>query len=440
MSEVGLGVSEKPDRWRRPISPNEIIYLVRISEFCAVLVTGLSIFALIMPRVSASIFHTYISTSILGAIFSAIIFHWVGSYEIDAWSQRREALRRILVGACLTAAVLLSIGFAFKVAVIEISRLWSVAWFLSSCSALLLIRTVAIGKMRRLRAEGRFDVRVLIYGANPLGERLLQFISDSSAPMTRVVGFADDRVARTPRMIGNVPVVGGLDALEGLIRRGEVDEVVVALPWLAAERIHQIVTRLAVTPVPVRLAPDLVGFRFVHRSFRALNGLPLLEVSKRPMSRNAWINKGVLDRTVAIVATLLFLPALVLIAVAIKLDSPGPIFFRQDRIGFNNRTIRVWKFRTMRQELSQNDHIMQAQRNDPRVTKVGKFSAANQPRRAPAAMECARRRDVDRRSAATRAVDEGRWPDFRSSRRILCRASQGEARNNRLGTGQWLAG
>src|ERR1700742_2684180 len=98
MSDVGLGVSERPDRWQRSISPNEIIYVVRVSEFFAVLVTGLSTFALIMPRVSAAIFPIYLSTVILGTIFSAIIFHWVGSYEVDAWSQRREALRRILVG------------------------------------------------------------------------------------------------------------------------------------------------------------------------------------------------------------------------------------------------------------------------------------------------------------------------------------------------------
>jgi Undecaprenyl-phosphate glucose phosphotransferase len=373
MSEASLGVDLKPDRWQRPISPNEIIYIVRVAEFFTVLVMGLITFALVMPRVSASLFSVYISTSILGAVFAAIIFRWVGSYEIDAWRERHEAVKRILIGACATAAALLAIGFAFKVAVIEISRLWSIGWFLSTCGTLVLIRTAAFGKMGRLRAEGRFDVRVVIYGANSLGARLLRFIGENRTSMMRVVGFADDRTARVPRMVDNVPVVGGLGELERLIRQGAVDEVIIALPWLAAERIHQLVGRLALTPVPVRLAPDLVGFRFVHRNFRQLNGLPLLEVAKRPMSGDSWINKGILDRAVALVAAVLFAPAFILIAIAIKLDSPGPILFRQDRVGFNNRTIKVWKFRTMRHDLAQNENIRQAQRNDPRVTKVGKF-------------------------------------------------------------------
>jgi Undecaprenyl-phosphate glucose phosphotransferase len=372
MSEATLGVDLKSDRWQRPISPNEIIYIVRVAEFLTVLCMGLITF-LTLPRVSSSLFTIYANTSILGAIFGAIIFQWIGSYQVDAWRHRPEALKRILIGCCITAAALLAIGFAFKIEVIEFSRLWSLSWFLSTCGTLLVIRTMAIGKMERLRAEGRFDVRVVIYGANSQGARLLRFVGERSKLMMRIVGFSDDRTARVQRMVDQVPVLGGLDELERLIRQGAVDEVIIALPWHAAERIQQIVSRLAMTPVTVRLSPDLVGFSFMHGRFQELGGLPLLEVSARPMAGNSWIHKGILDRAIAVVATVAFAPALLLIAIAIKLDSPGPILFRQDRVGFNNRTIRVWKFRTMRQDHSQNDNIRQAQRNDPRVTKVGWF-------------------------------------------------------------------
>jgi Undecaprenyl-phosphate glucose phosphotransferase len=373
MSEASLGVDLKSERWQRPISPTEIIYAIRVYEFLVIVITGLIAFEIISPRVSASLVSTYISTSALGAVLGAIMLRWVGSYEIDVWHRRREALKRMLSGACLTAFALLGIGFVFKVAVIDISRLWSVTWFMSACAALLVGRVVAFNKMGRLRVEGRFDVRVVIYGAGSLGMELLRFIGESRPPMMRVVGFADDRTARVSGAAGKVPIIGGLPELERLIRQGAVDEVIIALPWTAAERIHQIVGRLALTPVPVRLAPDLVGFRFVHRGFRELNGLPLLEVAKRPMSSNAWINKCILDRAAAAIAMLIFAPAILLTALAIKLDSPGPVLFRQNRVGFNNRTIRVWKFRTMRHDLAENDNIRQAQRQDPRVTRVGKF-------------------------------------------------------------------
>jgi polysaccharide biosynthesis protein PslA len=170
-----------------------------------------------------------------------------------------------------------------------------------------------------------------------------------------------------------LPVLGGMGELERLIRQDRVDQVILAMPWHAEERIFEIVSKVAMTPVKVRLAPDLIGYRYTNRSFRLLDGLPVLELFDRPISGVAHIAKSIEDRVVALAAVIISAPAIAFIALAIKLDSPGPVFFRQDRIGFNNRVISVWKFRTMRHDRCENDEIEQARRGDPRVTRVGAF-------------------------------------------------------------------
>ncbi len=356
---------------RKPISLSAIATLVRFAEFLVVLVSGLATVAFFEDRISNAVITDYVNTIVLGATFGAIIFEWVGAYDVDVWYRQSESFRRLLWGWVATSAALLAFGFAFKILVVEYSRLWGVSWFFATSASLIVSRAIAFQQMKRLRARGKFDVRVVIYGAGPQGQRLSKFIAQSKTLTMQVVGFVDDRISRVPRMVNGLPVLGGMDDLERLIRQDLVDQVILAMPWHAEERIYQIVSRVAMTPVKVRLAPDLVGYRYTHRSFRLLDGLPVLELFDRPISGASHIVKAIEDQVVAVAATLLLSPLLVLVALAIRLDSPGPIFFRQNRVGFNQRVIRVWKFRTMYHDRCEGDEIKQAQRNDPRVTRVG---------------------------------------------------------------------
>jgi Undecaprenyl-phosphate glucose phosphotransferase len=356
---------------RKPIPLGAIAFAVRFVEFLTVLATGSCALLVLKDQLPPSGFAAYLNTVVLGATFSAIIFEWVGAYDVDVWYHRSESYRRLLWGWATTTAALLAFGFAFKIVTDEYSRLWGVSWFFATAGMLLVVRTVAFHQMKRLRAQGKFDVRVLICGAGPQGERLSAFIAESKTLTMRVIGFIDDRASRVPRVVNGLPVLGGMDELERLIRLDMVDQVILAMPWQAEERIYKIVAKVAMTPVKVRLAPDLIGYRYPNRSFRLLDGLPVLELFDRPISGVAHIVKGSEDQVAVLAAAIIFAPIIALIALAIKLDSRGPVFFRQDRIGFNNRVIRVWKFRTMRQDRCENEEIKQARRGDPRVTRVG---------------------------------------------------------------------
>jgi Undecaprenyl-phosphate glucose phosphotransferase len=168
-------------------------------------------------------------------------------------------------------------------------------------------------------------------------------------------------------------VLGNLSEMIAMIRKGEIDQVVVALPWSAEERLQQVVSRLALTPVKIRLAPDLASFTFARRQIVVLGDIPMLTLFERPISGLDAFIKLLEDKILTILILAMIWPVLGIVALAIKLDSPGPVFFRQPREGFNNKPFRVYKFRSMYSDQSQFSAIQQASRVDPRVTPVGRF-------------------------------------------------------------------
>ena len=243
-----------------------------------------------------------------------------------------------------------------------------------------------------------------------------------------------------PTIAAGLPVLGNLAALIARIRRGDIDQVIVALPWSADVRLQQIVSQLALTPVRIRLAPDLASFAFAQRPVVLLGEMPVMTLFERPISGlDAWA-KAVEDRLLGGIALLLASPLLLLIAVAIRLDSPGPILFRQPREGFNNRPFHVFKFRSMYHGHAQVENIQQASRGDPRVTRVGRILRALSFDELPQLLNVMQGHDVVGRATPARGVDARRRQAVFRCRAELCGAAQGEAGDYRLGAGLRLAG
>jgi Undecaprenyl-phosphate glucose phosphotransferase len=157
------------------------------------------------------------------------------------------------------------------------------------------------------------------------------------------------------------------------IREGSVDRVIIALPPNQSDRIEAIVARLSETPVEIRLVPTNDGFSWMHRPMVVLGELPVVTLLDWPLSRRQRWLKALEDRVLACLALMLLLPLMICIAIAIKIDTPGPVFFRQQRQGFNCQIFMILKFRTMRLSPSPGHVVVQAQRRDPRVTRVGAF-------------------------------------------------------------------
>jgi Undecaprenyl-phosphate glucose phosphotransferase len=271
-----------------------------------------------------------------------------------------------------TCCALIVLGFGLKISE-NYSRLWAGAWFLSTAGLLVLGRVAFDAWVRRWSDAGRFADRTIIVGAGKQGLRLAEHLSDRSDYQTRIVGFVDDRKTRIHQGVSGRQILGNCDDLIQYIRRGLVDQVFIALPWSAEERVKNLVHALALTPVRIHLAPDMAGFEFPDRSYDQVSGVAMLRLFDRPISGWSHVIKTIEDRTLGFLFTVFLFPLMLIIAAAIKLDSRGQVLFKQRRLGFNNNPIEVWKFRTMFSDMTDVDCDVQTIKDDPRVTKVGAF-------------------------------------------------------------------
>ena len=237
------------------------------------------------------------------------------------------------------------------------------------------------------------DLRVAIFGAGEQGQRLARYIRSDDRLTIDLVGFFDDRGpgrVRPQSGCADQPVRGGLAALIAMVRAGRIDQVIIALPWSAEHRLQDIVAALAHTPVRIRLAPDLASFAFAQRPIMLLGDLPIMALFERPISGLDSLMKRIEDLVLLGLLLPFALPIMLGAALAIKLDSPGPVFFRQEREGFNARRFAIWKFRTMYADRLEFDAIKQAARDDPRVTRIGRLLRATSMDELPQLINVAR--------------------------------------------------
>ena len=355
---------------RAGIPLDGVVLIERVFEFAVVIATGLATIAAVVP-VEAQTDVIYSRIVSVGAIAFAVLAETVGGYDVEAQFSLRKAWQRVATAWVTTTLFLLTLGFLLKTSD-EVSRGWAAAWFATGGGVLLTTRLAMTIWVRRLKRRGTFNQRVAIFGAGPQGVRLANYILTTDKLTITIVGFFDDRQdGRVPRAAHGIPVLGNLDGLIECIRGGKVDQVIVALPWSAEMRLQQVVGRLALTPVRIRLAPDLASFVFARRPVVLLGEVPVMTLFERPISGvDAWA-KVAEDRILAALALVVFAIPMALIALAVRLSSPGPILFRQPREGFNNRPFHCFKFRTMYHNRAQATEITQASRHDPRVTPVG---------------------------------------------------------------------
>src|SRR5262245_4046608 len=169
-------------------------------------------------------------------------------------------------------------------------------------------------------------------------------------------------------------MLGTFDYLPSYIRSNDVDDVVICLPWSADDQITAMMNKLRELPVNVYLGADLIGFRLPIRPAPAhFEELLLVELMGRPLAGWGGIQKAVLDYGLGFILTTLLFPMMILIAIAIRLESKGPALFRQQRYGFVNRIFEIYKFRTMKYKEVPEKKIVQATQNDPRLTGVGRL-------------------------------------------------------------------
>lgn len=302
-----------------------------------------------------------------GAVAATFLLRKQGLYNVTLLSSFRGQLRRIATGLFLTSLLLVGTGFLLKVSE-GFSRGWFLTWFGVALVGLVVVHLLVVRVLQWLAAHGWFSRQAVIYGSGEVARGLIRKIQKSNANVI-VIGVFDD----APQCgEGALPVAGGLSDLISFGQSHHIDEILIAMPMTSEARIANLVEQLSLLPVDIRLCPSAAAFRIPPRGLLNYEGLAVLELERRPLDGWGPILKTLEDRILGSLALVGLSPLLLLIAIAIKLDSRGPVLFKQRRHGFNHDVFQVCKFRTM-YVAEDGAKVVQATRDDPRVTRVGRF-------------------------------------------------------------------
>ena len=290
-----------------------------------------------------------------------------GLYEMSALTAPTLSYGRIWGALTLSFLVLLGILYVCKSAE-WYSRGWFLTWFAFSAVGLVMMRVAAKKGVNRMIKSGRLVRRAAIFGTPEFITRMKSDI-EMSDPSLAVRGL----YLATPSVVGSDDgFYGGLVELKRALDQKAFDCVFIGLPWQEAGRIQAAVSGLASYSTELLLCTDLEADPVVVQGTRNFGRLRTNVVNLVPLSEIHGFVKRLLDYVVAVLGLICVAPLLGLVAIAIKLDSPGPVFFRQRRYGQNNRVFRIVKFRTM-MVVEDGTDVKQAERDDHRVTRVGRF-------------------------------------------------------------------
>ncbi|MDP4022526.1 undecaprenyl-phosphate glucose phosphotransferase [Methylobacterium sp. NEAU 140] len=356
----------------KAVSPVVVAGLVRTAEAALILGLGAALHALLL-RGAVPFGLTYAGVIALVSITTVALFEAAGAYRIAAMRAfSRTAVR--LVAAWSTTFLVVAAVLVFAKVADHYSRLWLGAYFAGGLALLLAGRyalALVIGAQTR---AGRFDRRTAIVGGGPAAEALIAALEAQTEAGLRIVGVFDDRNAdRTSDVVAGYPKLGTVSDLVDYARHTRLDLIVFTIPITAEARILQMLAKLWVLPIDIRLSAHAAKLRLRPRSYSYLGAVPVLDVFDKPIADWDVVVKAAFDRCVGALMLLALAPVMIAVALAVRLTSRGPIFFKQKRHGFNNELIEVYKFRSMYVDQCDATASRMVTRGDPRVTPVGRF-------------------------------------------------------------------
>lgn len=282
-------------------------------------------------------------------------------------------LSTMITAWVVTFAFLITSIFLLKSGA-DLSRIWLVTW---ATSGLLFFISWRLGFgefIRYMNRDGHFNKLGILVGGGGNAAHVISMIESSQESGINLLGIFDDRADnRAPAEIKKLLKLGKIDDLIDYVRSHPVDTLIVTLPTTAETRLAQIMERLWILPVNIRLSAASQKLHYTSQSYSYIGNLPCLNLYDKPLGEWGPLLKNVTDKIIATLAIIGLSPVLLAAAIAVRLDSKGPIIFKQKRYGFNNELIEIYKFRSMYTDMSDASAANLVTKGDPRVTKVGRF-------------------------------------------------------------------
>lgn len=304
---------------------------------------------------------------LLTTLISIVMFPVLGVYQ--SWRGRglwAPAGRLVLAwtGVLLVVLVLLALtkqGATF-------SRLWLGLWFALNVVLLVLSRISVFSVLRLMRKKGYNRRRAVVVGCGPLARDLIQRAREETWAGFEISAVFD--AGGGDRALPDEPL-RPLDTLFDYVSGHDIDEVWIAVPLEQTRRLRDVLESLRFSTANVRFVPDLFGLFLINHGVSQILDMPMFDLTASPMTGVNRLVKGLEDRVLSLLILIVISPLLLALAIGVKLSSPGPVFFRQKRLGWDGKTFEIYKFRSMRLHDEPEGQIVQATRDDPRLTRLG---------------------------------------------------------------------
>ncbi|MBN3560946.1 undecaprenyl-phosphate glucose phosphotransferase [Aliamphritea spongicola] len=284
-------------------------------------------------------------------------------------------LMRLGVAWGLVCLLLALAGFVTKTSEMfsrEVLLQWAVVAYLLQGINHIVLRTL----YKHYKVMFAREIPTLVVGTGDLAKHLVNNLNSNNWLPDRVSGFVfvNDKPRDSEiQEAFSLPILGHVDELRQIIKQQNIRRVYIALPVKSSETIEALHIDLLDMNVDVIWVPDIFAMSLLNHSVREVAGMPLISLNESPMtsSKTSIFMKGVMDRSIALISLILLSPVFMAVAIAVKRSSPGPVFFKQERHGWDGKVIKVWKFRSMK--LHEDAEVKQATKGDSRITKVGAF-------------------------------------------------------------------
>ncbi|HEY1607761.1 MAG TPA: undecaprenyl-phosphate glucose phosphotransferase [Paraburkholderia sp.] len=313
--------------------------------------------------------------------FNCLLVIWMfpafGIYQ--SWRGKRllDLFWRVVAGWIAVEAIGVLLGFSVHRAD-SLSRMWLMWWAIASVVLLVVSKALVYAVLKGLRREGYNQRAVAIAGDEQYGRFLIEQMHSHPEAGFRPVLLFDEDATVEPRAaqaveVDGVPVERDIQALLRRVRHGGIRELWLAVPISKERTIHRIVMDLRDEFVNIRFIPDVRSLALISQPIVDLIGVPAINLAASPITDLRVLPKLVFDRLFAAAVLAALSPLLAVIAVAVKLSSPGPVFFKQRRKGLDGNEFEIYKFRSMKVHAETTGQVTQARRNDPRITRLGAF-------------------------------------------------------------------
>jgi Undecaprenyl-phosphate glucose phosphotransferase len=370
LTQAALAVTNQ--KVRRAYSPIVIAGAVRLIDFALLGIVGVAIYLAYVAPLNG--FNWQYVAAIFGMSAMAVIcFQASDIYEVQVFRGQLRQMTRMISAWAFVFLLFIGASFFAKLGG-EVSRVWLSSFFFVGLAALVTERLLLRAVVRSWAREGRLDRRTIIVGSDENGEKLVEALNVQADSDIEILGVFDDRNdSRALDTCAGAAKLGKVDDIVEFARRTRIDLVLFALPISAEGRILEMLKKLWVLPVDIRLSAHTNRLRFRPRAYSYLGKVPTLDVFEAPITDWDLVMKWLFDHVVGALVLLLAAPVMALVALAVKLDSPGPVLFRQKRFGFNNERIDVFKFRSLYHDQADPLAAKVVTKNDSRVTRVGRF-------------------------------------------------------------------